>query len=130
MSVCRFALIAVCTNLAGVVAADAPPPAFFTGQYRMIGTDGQYPVDQRLRIDPEADGFAVTTCDGQMGLLAYDTAFEMSFLAGNIGIFALNCQYFVDHDNYPLLACYGENGARLTLWPDNDGFATAPLVCP
>lgn len=61
--------------------------------------------------------------------VTYDTAFESWFLVGNIDGFALHCQYFIDHDNYPLLACFGEDGTRLTLWPHNDDFAIAPLTC-
>ncbi len=127
MNACRTAML--CLAAIPAVAQDrTPPPEFFIGTYRMIGTGPAGPVDQQLRLERGDDGnLKVLICGladaGGLALPAPQA--EGPYLEGRIGAEPVSCEAFSDYDNYPAILCYGNNGARLTLWPDGD-FATPP----
>jgi hypothetical protein len=99
-----------------------PPPDFYQGQYRMIGVAPDGAVDENLRLDMAGDGLAVSICgvtDGGQLRLPKGTE-EDPYVDGTIKGRAVICEAFWTFENYPLLACYGADGARLTLWPQGD----------
>ena len=101
------------------MAQDPPPPVYFTGTYRMVGTAPDGPVDMTVRLVPDAAALVLSGCDGTAGRLEFDTGFEGGFfLNGDLSGLPVMCQFFNDYDNYPLIACAHEDDMRLTLWPD------------
>jgi hypothetical protein len=104
-------------------------PEFFVGQYRMIGIDASGPVDIALRLDLAPQGLAVSTCAApDAGLLVLPgPESEDRFIEGTIEGRVLSCDHFMTWQNYALLACYGEDDARLTLWGAD--FPDDPLSC-
>jgi hypothetical protein len=115
---------------AGAAAAESgPPPEFYTGLYRMIGTEAAGSVDQPVRLDAAGAGLAVSVCGGAAGetLMLPKGTEEDPYISGRIGGREVICEGFWTFENYPLLACYREDGARLTLWPSGD-FGAA-LAC-
>jgi hypothetical protein len=106
-----------------------PAPDFYQGQYRMIGVGPDGTVDENLRLDVSGDGIGVSICgiaDGGKLRLPKGTE-DDPYVDGTIKGRAVICEAFWTFENYPLLACYGADGARLTLWPQGD-FGAA-LVC-
>ncbi len=125
---CAGAVLALTTGAAGA-QADEYPQEFFIGQYRMIGVDATGPVDGRLRLEAEGAGLAVRTCGGTEGeaLLPPSVTGDEHYYTGRIGGREIVCEVFGTYDNYPFLACAGDGGSRLSLWPaDNFG---DPLTC-
>jgi hypothetical protein len=132
----RAAALALLTLAAsGAMADDAPPAEFFRGLYDVIGIAKGQPFRMALRLEPEGAGLAVRLCNAsaEPETLAVDTQADSGpFMGGSIGGLRVSCEYFIDWDNYPLLACYGLDGqdTRLTLWPDAANFAEGRLDCP
>lgn len=102
--------------------ADPFPLDFFVGQYRMVGTAPGGPVDESVRLDPEDGGLEVRLCgpaDGGRLVLPSQSDGD-HYIEGRIGTRDVVCDPFMTYENYPLLACYGADGALLTLWPGED----------
>jgi hypothetical protein len=121
---------------AGLAAAEewgVPDPQYFAGRYERVGRDSNAPrglIDDVVRIDVEAGGLVLRDCGGGEVVLTRDRSFEtQNFLTGRDGPVRLWCQFFNDSENYPVLACASEAGARFTLWPMADGSADTPLEC-
>jgi hypothetical protein len=109
---------------------NAPPPDFFAGQYRMIGTDATGAlVDLMLRLDPSPRGLDASTCEtADAGYLALPGPDGDHYLEGGIAGHALVCDHFISYENYPMITCFGDGDTRLTLWVADIGF-DAPLSC-
>ena len=115
--------------LPSMAIAQGPPLDFYTGRYQMIGKDAAGLVDIPLRLDPAGQDLRVTMCDtGDAGTLTMpNDSHDEHYIAGHIGPYNVVCDPFSTYENYPLLACYAEDGARLTLWPADDFGAS--LAC-
>lgn len=114
-------LMMLMPSLALAEGADPFPLEFFVGQFRMIGTSPEGPVDEGVRLEPEDGGLDVKLCgaaDG--GRLVLPSPPGDHYIEGRIGIRDVVCDPFMTYENYPLLACYGADGALLTLWPGDD----------
>jgi hypothetical protein len=108
--------------LPALAAAESPPLDFYAGHYRMIGRDAAGLVDMPLRLDPSGADLRVTMCGlADAGLLTMPGPLtDEHYIEGRIGPYNVVCDPFSTYENYPLLACYAEDGARLTLWPGDD----------
>jgi hypothetical protein len=113
-------VLILCTLVAGpAMAQDAPPPDFFAGRYEVIGRDAVGPVDDVLQMRVKGANLAVESCTRGAGQMVIDRGGEGPFAALTLGDQTLECQWFNTWDNYPLLTCYDNGKARLTLWPAN-----------
>jgi hypothetical protein len=119
-------LMILLPGLAMAESADTFPEEFFVGQYRLVGTSPEGPLDESVRLDSDDGGLAVGLCGlpdaGRLVLPAQSGAEH--YIEGRIGTRDVVCDPFMTYENYPLLACYGADGALLTLWPQED-FAAA-----
>ncbi len=113
----------------GVALAEGPPPEYFTGTYERVGRDGAAVpglLNDVVRLDPVDGGLALTVCgdgpqEGPPLVLAFDETGDVTnLLQGKDGPFELWCLYANDGDNYPLLTCTSDGGARFLLWPEPD----------
>lgn len=116
----------------GVAAEEQrPDPSYFTGVYERVGRDAASPpglIDDLLRIEPAAEGWGIVvrSCTAlaepveQMELRPGEYDEVPNMIEGQSGPFAVWCQYFNDHSNYPILTCASEMGARFTLWAVTD----------
>jgi hypothetical protein len=115
---------------AGAALAEGPPPEYFTGTYQRIGRDGASPpglLNDPVRLDPAGEGLALRECADPVGepvsplLLEFDRTGEVpNLLIGEQGPFQVWCLHQNNGDNYPLLTCGSDGGARFTLWPEPD----------
>lgn len=123
----RAAALALCLAVAGAAGADTPSPEYFAGTYERVGRSGEAPpalLNDLVRIDPTPGGaLALRSCGtgpkepGGLLILDFDRMGEVpTLLVARNGPFELWCQYFNDHDNYPVLTCGSDMGARFTLW--------------
>ncbi len=105
-----------------IAIAEGPPLDFYTGRYQMIGKEAAGLVDIPLRLDPSGTDLRVTMCGtADAGtLLMPGPNNDEDYIKGRIGAYNVVCNAFSTYEIYPLLACYGEDGARLTLWPADD----------
>lgn len=124
-----FAVFALTCLPAWAEDRTGPPPGFYTGLYRMLGTAAEGPVDRMFRLDVAEGGLVASICGmADAGGLSFPRAGEeLPYLTGRIGAEPVICEAFSNYDNYPVLLCYGEAGLRVTLWPEGD--FGAPLVC-
>lgn len=119
---------------AGTAAAEPPPPEYFAGTFERIGRTGDSPprlVNDLVRITPDGTGgLRLAPCAGDAApiSLRFDRFGDVTnLLSTPEGQPWLGCQFFNDMDNYPILACHGGDGSRLTLWPANEeGGCPAP----
>lgn len=109
---------------AGTATAEGPPPDYFGGVYERIGRSGETPprlVNDLVRLIPDdAGGLRLTACRGDAATidLRFDRFGDLqNLLSTPEGQPWLGCQFFNDMDNYPILACQGGDGSKLTLWP-------------
>lgn len=119
-------------------SAEGPTPEYFRGVFERVGRTADSPpalMNDFIRLDPTPDGaLALRSCDGGPGetddplILDFDRLGEVpTLLVGRNGPFELWCQYFNDYDNYPVLTCGSDMGARFTLWAAPDApCAAAP----
>jgi hypothetical protein len=113
-----------------VRAEQTPPTSYFIGQYEVIGRDAQGPVVDVVRMAENGAALALQSCAKGQGTMTFDPTGEGPFADVKLGDWALECQYFNDWGNYPLLACQDEAGAKLTFWPDPAGAGAAEMACP
>ncbi|WP_157970886.1 hypothetical protein [Pseudogemmobacter bohemicus] len=136
----RLAALAL-VLVSGAAAAEErrPDPSYFTGVYERVGRSGaEIPalIDDLVRIAPTPEGWGLLlySCAGGMQPDGWPIEFRPdeygevpNILAAKDGPFALWCQYFNDHSNYPILPCQSDMGAQFTLWPVTDERMTACL---
>ena len=111
---------------AGVAGAEVPPPEYFTGVYERVGRDGAVPpglLNDLVRLDPVDGGLLMRVCGAgpseSLLVLRFDEVGDVSnLLTGREGPFQLWCLYGNDGDNYPLLTCTSDGGARFLMWPE------------
>jgi hypothetical protein len=114
-------VLVLCLVASGpAMAQNVPDPSYFVGRYEVIGRDAAGPVEDVLRLTMQDDALAVQSCGGGTGSMVLDRSGEGQFATLSLGDQQLECQWFNTWDNYPLLACYDDGKARLTLWPANE----------
>jgi hypothetical protein len=112
--------------------AEIPSPDYFTGLYERIGRDDAGgPVNDLVRLDPQGDALALSSCPGPgkplSVTLRFDAMFEVdNFLSGPFGQGTLWCQFHNDGQNYAILHCATEGSGRFTLWPLGSGPGCVP----
>lgn len=97
-----------------------PPLEYYVGTYQMIGKDAAGAlVDTSFRMDISGKNLGITMCGvPDAGHLDLPETFGGDhYIEGRIASFEVVCDPFNSYENYPLLACYTDDGARLTLWP-------------
>lgn len=123
---------ALLAALAGPAPAE-PPPEYFAGVFERVGRSGDDPpvlFRDHVRLVPEGrDRLRMLPCDAATaaaglkpdGLpLVRDRSGEVAnLLSTPEGMPWFGCQHFNDMDNYPILACHGDDGSLVTLWPAN-----------
>ncbi len=121
--------VALLLLTAGAALAEGPPPEYFTGTYERVGRDAAAPpglLNDVVRLDPVQGGLALTVCGdgpakGPPPVLAFDAVGDVqNLLHGRDAASDLWCLYGNNGDNYPLLTCTSESGARFLLWPEPD----------
>jgi hypothetical protein len=114
-------IMALCV-LPNMTMAQDPPLDFYTGRYQMIGKDAEGLVDIPLRLDPSGTDLRVTMCGTANAgtLILPGPANNEDYIVGRIGAYNVVCNAFSTYEIYPLLACYADDGAQLTLWPGDD----------
>jgi hypothetical protein len=134
----RLSIALAFAILTGGVATSEPfAEGYFSGHYERVGrsADGML-LDDLVRLSPMDKGFAFSVCEEALDLLPplrldFTTAPEgQTVLAGRDGPFQLWCQAHNDGQNYPILTCTSDGGARFTLWPVYDTFSGQALPCP
>lgn len=107
--------------------ADPPGVEFFTGLYERVGRDeaGSF-LNDLVRIDPKGSELVLSDCPDPAAadpvIFHFESIFETdNFLAGQWGTTELWCQFNNDGQNYAILNCGTDGGARFTLWPQGSG---------
>jgi hypothetical protein len=111
-------------------AEQEAPTGFFIGQYEVIGRDARGPVVDSVRMAEDGAGLKLQSCAKGQGSMTFDPMGEGPFADIKLGDWVLECEYFNDWGNYPLLACQDGAGAKLTFWPDPAGAGAADMACP
>jgi hypothetical protein len=121
----------------GKAISEPFPDGYFSGQYERVGrtADGKL-LDDRVRLSSVDGGFALSVCGDAVDLLPplrldFTVAFDAEILlTGREGPFQLWCQPHNDGQNFPILTCTSDGGARFTLWPLHDTFTNQDPPCP
>jgi hypothetical protein len=129
----RFgSLTAALLLLPSVVRAEIPSPEYFTGLYERVGRDDAGGlVNDLVRLDPQGEALLLSSCNAQGEPLSVTLRFEPMFeveniLSGSLGQSTLWCQFHNDGQNYAILNCATDAGARFTLWPQGSGPGCVP----
>lgn len=120
--------------MAQAAFAEGPAPEYFRGVFERVGKTGDASpalMNDFVRLDPTPDGALVlSTCDelpaetGDAVIFDFDRFGEVpTLLVSRNSSPEMWCQYFNDYDNYPVLTCGGDRGARFTLWAAPDAEA-------
>jgi hypothetical protein len=114
-------LVAFVVMLASpAMAQNLPDASYFVGTYEVVGRGANGPVEDLLSLTAQGQDLAVERCSGGAGVMVLDQSGEGPFATITVGDWDLECQWFNTWDNYPLLACYDDGRARLTLWPASE----------
>lgn len=125
-----FPLLAVMPG-AGAAMAEGPPADYFAGVYERVGRDGAAPpslLNDLVRMDPVPGGLAVTVCDAgpdapPLMVLGFEAVGDVTNLLADRRRTVEDpvwCLYGNNGDNYPLLTCSADSGAKFLLWPQPD----------
>ncbi|MDB5665292.1 hypothetical protein [Cypionkella sp.] len=116
--------------LAGPVLAKpgTPGPSYFAGSYERIGRTGGAAALQNDRVTIAADGqgVVIAACSGVPVRMSFGPAFEIvNLMTGSQAGVVVECLFYNNGYNRPILTCRAEDGGAFTLWP----LSTSAIAC-
>lgn len=125
------ALLAVALGAGSVLPAASQELDYYTGLYEAVGRDASKTpklLNFMVRLEPEDDVLRVQTCGADDGEMKRERGEVGDSMVGTIAGSQYFCRVYNNGDNYAHLACNGELGELLTLWPTMEPSET-PLDC-
>lgn len=109
-----------------VAKPGTPGPSYFSGSYERIGRLGGAAVLQndRVTIAPDGQGVVIAGCAGAPLSMSFGPAFEVvNLMTGEQAGVVVECLFYNNGYNRPILTCRAADGAAFTLWPLPAGVA-------